>query len=391
MTALRYLDHAATTPVREEALAAWLAVTREVYGNPSSHHHVGERAKAVLEDARGRIARILGARPADVVLSSGGTESNNLAVLGIARASGPDARHLVVSPIEHDSVLRCVDRLVEREGFEVSWLRPDARGIIDPAEVAAAVRDDTSLVSIGLANNEIGAVQPIAEIAAALAGRDRALPGRARLHSDAVQAAGWLPLDALGVDALTIAGHKVGAPRGIGAAVIRRRVPVEPVLYGGGHERGRRSGTEHVAGAVALAVALEYAEAERESAARAAAETRDAFLAEVRRRLPQVRLTGPESGPERLPHLASFVLDGVSGESVLLELERRGIVASSGSACAAGSDEPSHVLTAIGLHRGLAQTALRFALPHGPAAADGFAGVAEALEDAVGAVSGLRT
>ncbi|MGO1545480.1 MAG: cysteine desulfurase family protein [Gulosibacter sp.] len=434
---LRYLDNAATTPVRPESLSAMMHCYATVFGNPSSHHEVGERAKAVLEDARARVARILGARPGDVTFTSGGTEANNLALKGIALGN-PAARHLITTPIEHDSVLDSVDFLVRRHGYEATYLSVDAVGRVDPEEVADAIREDTAVVSISLANNEIGTVQPLAEIAAMIKSlnRPRSFPGRAWLHTDAVQAAGWLPLSVgeLGVDSLTLAGHKVGAPRGIGVAVIRGRIPLEPLLHGGGQERGRRSGTEHVAGAVALAVALEGAEAERGEVAPHAAESLNHFIAEVRRRIPSARLTGPEPsvipsanltpdpspvsgrGPEhpspvsgnvpehpstgtipsppawagdrmgRLPNLASFVFPGTSGEAVLLELARRGVIASSGSACAAGSDEPSHVLTAIGLNPEVAQTSVRFTLPHDR---EGFADVAAEVEAAVRAVSTL--
>lgn len=384
---LRYLDNAATTHVRPEALQAMLHTYASVYGNPSSHHEVGEQAKAVLEDARARVARILNARPGDVVFTSGGTESNNLALKGIALGN-PAARHMVTTPIEHDSVRESVDYLVRMHGYDATYLTVDAQGRVDPTEVAEAIREDTAVVSIGLANNEVGTIQPIAEIAAAIKAlnRPRTHPGKAWLHTDAVQAAGWLPLDfkTLGIDALTLAGHKVGAPRGIGVAVIRGRIPLEPLLHGGGQERGRRSGTEQVAGAVALAVALELAEAERMHTSAQSAAALEQFITEVRHRLPTAQLTGPEPGKARLPNLASFVFPGTSGEAVLLELARRGVIASSGSACAAGSDEPSHVLTALGYDRELAQTSVRFTLPHQGA---DLSALPAALESAVTTVS----
>lgn len=363
-----YLDHAATTPVRPEVLAAMWPYLTGVFGNPSSVHGHGRQAADALADARRRVARVLGVRPGDVVFTSGGSEANNLAIKGIALAA-PGARHVVTTPIEHESVLRAVDYLVRLHGFEASTVGVDAAGLVDPEEAAAAVRDDTAVVSVGLANNEIGTVQPITEIAAALRRAPRATAGRprpVRLHSDAVQAAGWLPLglDLLGVDALTISGHKLGAPKGSGALVVRGRIPIEPLVHGGGQERGRRSGTENLAAAVALATALELAEAERAQAAEATARARDAFIAQVRGRIPNAILTGPQLGVARLPNVASFVFPGVAGEAVLIELERRGVIASAGSACAAGSDEPSHVLLAIGLDPAVAQTSLRFTLPH---------------------------
>lgn len=375
MTAL-YLDNAATTPMRREVLEAMAPLLTTTYGNPSSHHTVGERAAASLDDARRRVARVLAVRAGDIVFTSGGTEANNLAVKGIALAAmqASGARHVVTTPIEHESVLASVDHLQRLHGFEVTMLTVDRHGRVDPGEMARAVRADTAVVSIGLANNEIGTVQDAPALVEA--------SGRVPLHLDAVQAAGWLPLASLGADALSLAGHKFGGPKGIGVAMVRGRIPVEPVLHGGGQQRGRRSGTENVAGAVGLAAALELAEAERADAAERVSRIRDAFIERVLASVPSARLTGhPVS---RLPGTASFTFAGTSGEAVLLELERRGVVSSSGSACAAGSDDPSHVLTALGLAPDLARTAVRFTLPHtwdGPLDA-----VADAVADAVRAV-----
>uniref|UniRef100_UPI0028111FDE cysteine desulfurase family protein n=1 Tax=Microbacterium sp. TaxID=51671 RepID=UPI0028111FDE len=264
------------------------------------------------------------------------------------------ARHLVTSPIEHDSILRSADFLQRVHGFEVTRVPVDAFGLVDASDVASAVRDDTALVSIAYANNEVGTVQDVPAL--------RAAAGRTPFHTDAVQAAGWLPLSDPGVDALTIAGHKLGAPKGTGALAVRGRVPIEPLLHGGGQERGRRSGTESVAGAVALATALELAEAERATNAARVAALRDELVARVRALVPSARLTGHPD--RRLPGTASFTFAGTNGETVLLELERRGIVSSSGSACAAGSSDPSHVLLALGLSAEIAQTAVRITLAH---------------------------
>ena len=372
-----YLDHAATTPVRPEVVEAMLPHLTERFGNPSSHHTVGEQAADVLADARRRVARILGMRAGDVVFTSGGTEANNLAVKGIALASGK--RHLVTTPIEHESILESADYLRRLHGFEVSLVEVDERARVDPDAVARAIRDDTALVSIGYANNEVGTLQDVAAIATVA--HARGIP----LHIDAVQAAGWLPLDAgaLGVDAISIAGHKVGAPPGIGALGVRARIPVEPLVHGGGQERGRRSGTENVAGAVAFATALELAEAERVADGAAMTSMRDAFIGRVLETVPSARLTG--DAVHRLPASASFTFAGTSGEAVLLELERRGIVSSSGSACAAGSDEPSHVLVAMGIGPAVAQTAVRFTFPHG--LRGDLAPVADAVAAAVAAVA----
>ncbi|GAA1963225.1 cysteine desulfurase family protein [Microbacterium aquimaris] len=351
-----YLDNAATTPVRREVLEAMAPLLTTTYGNPSSHHTVGERAAAALDDARRRVARVLGVRAGDVVFTSGGTEANNLAVKGIALAAlqNTGARHVVTTPIEHESVLASIDYLRRLHGVEVTRLPVDRHGLVDPDDLRRSIRPDTSVISIGLANNEIGTVQDAGGLVDA--------SGRVPLHLDAVQAAGWLPLAGLGVDALTLAGHKLGAPKGIGVAMVRGRIPLEPVVHGGGQQRGRRSGTENVAGAVGIATALELAESEREDATARVAGVRDAFIARVREKVPTAHLTGHPD--RRLPGTASFTFAGTSGEAVLLELERRGVVSSSGSACAAGSDDASHVLVAIGVDPDVARTAVRFTLPH---------------------------
>jgi len=347
------------------------------FGNPSSHHTAGEAAKGALADARARVARVVGMRPGDVVFTSGGTESNNLAVKGIALgALARGARHVITTPIEHESVLESADYLARLHGFDVTLLPVDAAGRVDPADLRGALRDDTALVSVGYANNEVGTVQDAAALAAVA--RERRVP----FHLDAVQAAGWLPLGGTGADALTIAGHKLGAPKGTGVLAVRGRIPLEPLLHGGGQERGRRSGTQDVAGAVGLATALELAEAEREAAAKAVAAIRDAFVAAVLAAVPTARLTGDPV--RRLPGTASFTFEGTSGEAVLLELERRGVVSSSGSACAAGSDEPSHVLLAMGVDPATAQTAVRVTLSHAHRAP--LDGVARALAASVAAV-----
>lgn len=374
-----YLDHAATGPVRPEVREAMLPFLAERYGNPSSHHTIGEDAAAVLADARRRVAAVVGMRPGDVIFTSGATEANNLALKGVAvaallRTGRPG--HLITSAIEHESVLASAEFLKRAHGMAVTRLPVDQDGLVSPDDLAASLRQDTVLVSLGYANNEIGTVQDAAALAAASA------PARVPLHFDAVQAAGWLPLAGTGADALSIAGHKVGAPQGIGALAIRGRIPLEPLLHGGGQERGRRSGTENVAGAVGLALALELAEAERCAATERVSALRDAFVAGVLALIPEARLTGHAT--RRLPGTASFTFSGVSGEAVLLELERRGVVSSSGSACAAGSDEPSHVLLALGIAPAVAQTSVRFSFGH--RAATDPAPLAEAVAASVAAV-----
>lgn len=380
-----YLDHAATTPVRPEVRDAMLPYLGERFGNPSSHHTVGEAAAAALADARARVAALLGMRAGDVVFTSGGTEANNLAVKGIAIAaalrSGRPA-HVVTTPIEHESVLASCAYLERVHGFAVTRVPVDGHGRVDPDEVAGALRDDTALLTVGYANNEIGTVQDVAGLAAVAAG------GRVPLHLDAVQAAGWLPLAGTGADALSIAGHKIGAPPGIGVLAVRGRIPLEPLLHGGGQERERRSGTENVAGAVGFAVALEAAERERAADAARVGALTTAFIARVLDLVPQARLTGDPV--RRLPGTASFTFEGTSGEAVLLELERRGVVSSSGSACAAGSDEPSHVLLALGIPPQVAQTAVRFTFGHAAAPGDLAAPLADAVAASVATVRSGR-
>jgi cysteine desulfurase len=376
-----FADHAATTPVRREALEAMWPYLTGAFGNPSSRHGIGEEAARALAWARETVAAVVGARPGDVVFTSGGTEADNLAVKGLALAS-PRGRHVVVSPVEHEAVLDAADALRRLHGFQVDEVAVDATGMVTAEALARVIRPDSTLVSVQLANNEVGTVNPIAELARV------AHDAGALIHTDAVQAAGWLPLSlgALGVDAMSLAGHKVGAPKGTGALVVRGRLPLEPVLHGGGQERGRRSGTENVAGAVAFATALQLAEAERtDAAARVAALTRR-FRELVAAAVPDAVPTG--HAVDRLPGIVSYVFPGTSGEAVLLELERHEVVVSSGSACAAGSDEPSHVLTAMGYPTEVAQTAVRFSFGADPSA-DDIEAAAARLEAAVSAVRGI--
>ncbi|GGF26140.1 cysteine desulfurase family protein [Subtercola lobariae] len=376
-----YLDSAATTAVRREVLEAmWPYLTGD-FGNPSSTHSLGERAADALAEARASVARALGVRANEIVFTSGGTEADNLAIKGIALAN-PRGRHLITTPIEHEAVLESCDYLRRHHGFTVSFLGVNREGLVDPDEFERLLTPETTLASIMYANNEIGTIQPLAELAA------RAQAARVPLHTDAVQAAGWLSLNvrALGVDALTISGHKLGAPKGIGALYVRGRLALEPVLHGGGQERGARSGTENVAAAVGLATALNLAEATREADAARVSALRDEFIGTVLREVADARLTGPAE--HRLPGLASFCFTTTSGESVLLELERQGIVCSSGSACAAGSDEPSHVLVAVGYEPEIAQTAVRFTMGSSVTAAE-LHEAAAAVKSAVEAVRGI--
>lgn len=376
-----FADHAATTPVRREAVEAMWPYLTGAFGNPSSSHGLGEEAARALAWARDEVAAVVGCRPGDVVFTSGGTEADNLAVKGLSLAN-PRGRHVVVSPVEHEAVLEAASALRRLHGFEVDEAAVDANGMVTAEALGRVIRPDTTLVSVQLANNEVGTLNPIRELAG-LAHEAGAL-----MHTDAVQAAGWLPLslDELGVDALSLAGHKVGAPKGTGVLVVRGRLPLEPLLHGGGQERGRRSGTENVAGAVAFATALRLADAERADAAIRVAARTERFRGLVAAAVPGAVATGhPE---RRLPGTVSYVFPGTAGEAVLLELERRGVIVSSGSACAAGSDEPSHVLTAMGFDADVARTAVRFSFG-AETTPDEVDAAAAALADAVSAVRGI--
>ena len=355
-----YLDNAATAPVKPEALqAAWPWLTGE-FGNPSSTHELGHRASVALEQARTSVAKFFNARPAEVTFTSGGTESDNLAIIGLALAN-PRGKHIVSARTEHEAVLAAIDYLERVHGFETTWVQLDEFGQVKNLE--AALRPDTTLVSLMVANNEIGTLHNIAELAAA------AHAAGALFHTDAVQAVGWVDLDVkkLGVDALSISGHKFGAPKGSGALVLRAGAHAEPLIHGGGQESGLRSGTENVAWAVAIATALESLDPAQQEGMRVA-ELRDEFIGEVLAKVSNAKLTGHPVN--RLPSIASFTLEGVSGEAVLLELERRNVIVSSGSACAAGSDDPSHVLVALGIEPDIARTAVRFSFSHETTAVD---------------------
>jgi cysteine desulfurase len=370
-----YLDEAATTPLRREVLEAMWPYFGADFGNPSSHHEVGEAAQRALEQARTDVAQAIGARSSEIIFTSGGTESDNAAIKGIALAA-PRGRHVIVSAIEHPAVLESAEFL-GRLGYEITILDVDHDGMVQPSALAGALRDDTTLVSIQYANNEVGTIQQIETLTRLTA--DKGIP----FHTDAVQAAGWLDLDVerLGVQAMSLSGHKLGAPKGIGVLYVRRRTPFEPLIHGGGQEAGRRSGTENVASAVGMAAALRLAGGGNdETIAR-----RDAFIDRILADVPGSELTGHRN--HRLPGSASFVFPGTSGEAILLELESRGIVCSSGSACAAGSDEPSHVLTAMGYDAPTAQTAVRFTFGRTTPAEDLDTAVTE-LVRAVAAVTG---
>ncbi|MBM3140898.1 MAG: cysteine desulfurase [Chloroflexi bacterium] len=358
-----YLDSAASTAVRREALEAMLPLFTADFANPSAHHEGGRQASEALEGARASVAGVLGALPEEVVFTSGGTESINAAIKGVAHAQADagGARHILTTEIEHHAVLHSAAYL-ERFGFEIELLPVDEFGLVTSEEVAAAVRADTALVSVGYANNEVGTVQPLAEIAEAVRARARALGRRIPLHTDAVQAATSLALDvdALGVDLLSLSGHKFGGPKGTGVLYLRRDVPFLEQLSGGGQERQRRSGTENVPGAVGLATALRLAQEEREAFTRTTLALRERLLDGIRRGCPEARLNGhPE---RRLPHNLHLCFDGVEGEALVEALDALGIECSAGAACTSATWEPSHVLLAMGVPLDLAIGSLRMTL-----------------------------
>ena len=377
---MAYLDHAATTPMLDEALEAYVATAREV-GNPSSLHAAGRRARRRVEESRERVAAALGARPSEVIFTGGGTESDNLAVKGIfwaRRADLADRTRVVSSAVEHHAVLDTVDWLAGHEGAEVGWLPVDATGRLDPARLRAELSthgDRVALVTAMWANNEVGTVQPVAELAAVAA--EHGVP----FHTDAVQAVGQVPVDfaASGVSALTVTGHKLGGPAGVGALLLARDVAATPLLHGGGQERDIRSGTLDAPAIRAFAVAAVISARGRAEEARRLAALRDDLVRQVLAAVPDAVLNGPPSGPGRLPGNAHFSFPGCEGDALLLLLDARGIACSTGSACTAGVAEPSHVLLAIGADDARARGSLRFSLGHSTTQSD---------VDALGAVIG---
>ncbi len=349
-----YADNAATTRLSPAALAAMTPYFTEEYGNPSSLYAFAGRAKAGLEQARAEAAKCLNAEPSEIFFTSGGTESDNWALRGAAEALGKKGKHILISAVEHHAILH-TGRWLKKQGFDVEVLPVDEYGAVRPETLKKALRPDTILVSIMLANNEIGTIEPIQALAA-IAHENGTL-----FHTDAVQAVGHIPVDvkALGADLLSLSGHKFHGPRGTGALYIKKGTAILPLIHGGGQERGRRSGTENVAGAVGLAAALKERCAVLEADMPRISALRDRLITAILK-LPRTRLTGHPVN--RLPSIASFTFEAIEGESILLQLDARGICASSGSACSSASLEPSHVLLAIGLPREVAHGSLRLSL-----------------------------
>ena len=352
-----YLDHAATTPARPEAVAAMLPLLRESSFNPSSIHAEGRAARAALDRARHAVARVLGAKAREIVFTASGTESVGLALVGAARAAANRGRHVVTTVAEHRAVLRAMD-VLESDGWAITRLPVDSAGLIDVDAFSAALRPDTTVASVMLANNELGSIAPIAALAAV------ARRAGVVFHSDAVQAPGLLALDvtALGVDLLSISAHKFYGPKGAGALYVRSGTPVAAQIVGGSQEFGLRAGTENLAGIAGLAVALELAQAERAANVVRLAALRDRLEAGITAAIPEVRLNG--AGAARLANVSSIAFAGVSAATLLVRLDLEGIAASAGSACAAGSLEPSHVVEALGLPAHYRRGVLRFSLGH---------------------------
>ena len=349
-----YADHAATTPVRQEVLQAMLPYFSQQYGNPSSLYRLGRQAKTALEQARERVAHCLNASPEEIFFTSGGSEGDNWAVVGMALAGKAAGKHhLITTVMEHPALLESC-KFLEKQGIRVSYLPVNSSGFLAPEQVKTAITPDTFLVSVMYANNEIGTIQPIPDIGAIC--REKGVP----FHTDAVQAAGWLPIDvqAQHIDLLTLSAHKFGGPKGVGVRDCKKGLPLHPLIHGGKQETGHRAGTENVAGAVGLAAALKLAQQDQALRCRNLSEKRN-WLEQELSALPGCIVNGAEP---RLPGHLNLSFPGVEGESLLLYLDAQGIAASSGSACSSGSGKPSHVLLALGRSEKEAKGSLRLTM-----------------------------
>jgi cysteine desulfurase len=350
-----YLDYNATTPVDHAVLEAMLPYFAEHFGNASSIHSTGQRARSAVETARESVAALIGAKASEIVFTSGGTEADNLAIFGTVEASRKPRKHVVTTTIEHHAVLNACQEL-ERRGVEVSYVPVGGEGVVDPFDIRRALRPETVLITVMHANNEIGTIQPIAEIGRIARESD------VLFHSDAVQSAGKLALDVnrLGVDFLSLSAHKIYGPKGVGALYVRSGAPLEPQFRGGHHERDRRPGTENVPGIVGLGRAAELARRQLGEALESIGALRDRLEQALIEQVPTVRVNGDPS--RRVPNTTNLTFSGAGGEALLIALDLEGIACSTGAACSSGAVEPSHVLTAIGLTHDEARSSLRFSL-----------------------------
>jgi len=358
-----YMDYNATTPVHPEVLEAFLPFYRDSFGNPSSIHLAGRRVKAAVEEAREKVASFLGCKPVEVIFTSSGTEADNMAIKGVASAARGKGDHIITTRVEHPAVLNtCL--YLEKEGYRVTWLDVDSAGLLDPDRLEECITERTILISAMHANNETGTIFPIAEIGEIAARR------RIPFHCDAVQAAGKLPIDCrqMNVGLLAVSGHKLGAPQGIGALVVRQGIKAHPLLHGGSQERNRRAGTENVAGIVAMGKACELAQASLLTEAERLRELRDRLENGILARLPEVRINGDKK--KRLPNTTNISFAGVEADSLLANLDLAGIAVSSGAACSSGALRMSHVLAAMGVEPAMAKGSIRFSLGRENSAAD---------------------
>lgn len=366
-----YLDHAATTPIDLRVCEVMLPYLDHKYGNPASFHSIGKDVKDDVDDARGRIAKLLNVRADEILFTSGGTESDNLAVLGYARANQKFGKHLITTTIEHHAVLEAMIHLEKKEGFEVTYLKPDRDGLVTVEQVVSALREDTILVSIMYANNEIGTIEPIAEIGNAIQ-KYRQEYKREPLvfHTDACQATGYLDLDVakLHVDMLTLNGSKMYGPKGVGLLYLKRGIKLQPLQFGGSQERAIRPGTENIAGIIGMAKALELAQDDRANETQRLLPLRDKLIDGILNTIPKTRLNGHRE--HRLPNNVNISIMDLEGEALILYLDAAGIYVSTGSACTSVSLDPSHVILALGMPYEVAHGSIRFSLGHATTSED---------------------
>jgi cysteine desulfurase len=350
-----YLDHGATTPVRPEVIEVMMKVHSEVFGNPSSIHQFGRPARKLIEESREKVAKAIGADPKEIIFTGSGTEADNMAIMGGARANQKKGKHLITTVVEHHAVLDAFKAL-EKDGFEVTYLPVDDKGRISVEDFKNALRDDTILVSVMHGNNEVGTIMPVEEIGAIC--RERKI----LFHTDAVQTVGKIPVDvkAINCDFLALSGHKIYGPKGIGVLFMRRGVRVQPLYHGGGQERKLRPGTENVANIAGIGIAIELAVAEMAEESERLSKLRDRLIEGVLGTIPETRLNGARD--HRLPHNANISIEYIEGEALILSMDMKGMAVSSGSACTSGSLDPSHVLMAMGMTHTTAHGSLRMTL-----------------------------